>query len=175
MAFLMQADPEIRLTATELANPSVDIVPRRMLWSLVNDTSDAVRFASFVKLMQTGNPKWTSEALKAIRDDSFWVRRQMVQYLQEHPSEEARGAIRQAVTDQDPGVRAGALRAFGALEKPVTIEEVSNVLEDKFPEVQMALIDLALKKGITLPKATVDMLKASPDPAVVEKARSLPG
>lgn len=172
MTFLQEIDPQIRLAVTEGANTANPVVLKRLLWSAVNDPSDAVRAASCLRLIFSGKAREVAEGYKGIRDDSVWVRIAILKGLAAKPDEAHRGALRIAVVDLSPRVRAEALTAFGTL-KEVSLDEISNTLEDKYPVVQRALIQLAKAKNLTLPKNALDNLKASIDPKVVEMAREV--
>ena len=82
-------------------------------------------------------------------------------------------ALRMAVADKSAIVRAAALKAFAALEATTTTEEIANVLDDQDPNVQLALIDLAKKKGVKLPPATLSAMSSSQDPRVSSAAKGL--
>ena len=92
------------------------------------------------------NPGHSPEGYKGVRDDSRFARKVVVEYLIAHPSEENRNALRIAIADRSPQVRALALEGFAALEKGATADEIANVIDDPDPTVQLALIDFA-KKG----------------------------
>jgi HEAT repeat protein len=147
MAFLIETDPAVRLAATKGANTGVDDVCKRLLWSAVNDPSDEVRAWSCLKLIQSGNSKYVPEGNKGVRDESVGMRRRLLELLRENPSEAARPALRLAVADTDPTVRAAALRAFAALPGPVERAEVQNTLADPDPRVRQALEALRRAKG----------------------------
>jgi HEAT repeat protein len=70
-------------------------------------------------------------------------------------------------------VRVAALRAMAALEKGATDEELAPALEDTHPEVQLAVIAYAGKRGTKLPPAVVERLRTSPFPRVQEAAKKI--
>jgi HEAT repeat protein len=175
MTFLQEIDPEIRLAVTENANVQNPVVQKRLLWSAVNDPSDSVRAMSCWKLIKSGNAKNAAEGYKGVKDDSFGVRRELVDRMGADPSPAHRNALRIAVTDLSPSVRAAALRALATQPGPVTPEEVANVFEDKFPVVQLALLDLAKAKSLALPKSALTTMKASIDARVVQRAQEIDG
>jgi len=173
MAFLEQVDPAIKLAVVRSADPADDDHMRKMLWVAVNEWSDTVRAAADIKLIQSATPTYRSEGYKGVRDDSRLVRLIVLEHLQASPSEDHRNALRLAVTDRSPAVRVAALRAFSALEKGATTEEIANVLEDRHPDVQLALAELAKKRGLKLPEKTRALMAESPDPRVVEASKGL--
>ena len=173
MTFLQELDPQVRLAVTRVANIKNAVVLKRLLWSTVNDPSDAVRAESAWRLMQSGQPKEVSEGYKAVRDESVAVRLDLLQRMEKNPAEAHRGALRLAVTDLSPRVRAAALRALMTQPGTVSLEEVSNTFEDKFPVVQLALLDLARAKSLTLPSNAIETMKSSIDPRVVERVRGM--
>jgi HEAT repeat protein len=165
-AFIIQDDPEIKLAVTRTANPTEDNEVRKLLWSAVNEPSDLVRAESDVKLIQASDPAARSEGYKGVRDDSTTVRLYLLKYLEAHPAESHRAALRLAITDRSPRVRAEALLAFGALDKGAEPDEISNVMQDRDPGVELALIALSKKRGLKLSDQTRQLMVTSPDPRV---------
>jgi HEAT repeat protein len=173
MTFLQETDPQVRLVVTRGANTQSSVVIKRLLWSTVNDPSDAVRSESAWKLINSGKAKEAAEGYKAIRDDSVGVRLNLLSRFASNPGEGHRGAIRIAITDLSPRVRAAALLALSKQTGEVALDEIANTLEDKYPIVQLALLDLAKAKSLSLPANAAQALKASIDPRVVEGAKGL--
>ena len=173
LAFINGNDPEIKLAVTRHADPSRDEDVRILLWSAVNEPYDMVRAQSDIKLIQSQAPANRTEGYKGVRDDSKFVRLQVLQYLASQPKEEHRNALRIAVADRSPMVRAAALNGFAALDAATSLDEVANVLEDSSSTVQLALIDLAEKKHLKLPQKTIDAMLASGDPRVATAAKGL--
>jgi HEAT repeat protein len=173
LAFIQQADPEIKLAATRLADPTREYDMRKVLWSAVNEPSDAVRALSLIKLMQSPTATFKAEGYKGVRDDSRFVRLQVLDWMAQNPDEAHRGALRLAVTDRSAAVRAQALRAFASLREPTTLDEITNVMSDQDSEVQLALIGLAKAKGLKLSAETLGAMRNSSDPRVVEASKSL--
>ncbi len=151
MTYLQTSDPAVRLAAVRGANASIGLVCRRLLWTAVNDDSDAVRAASYLALLRSPVPSFVEEGAKGVRDDSKAVRLAILDSLRSSPMEAARGALRIAVTDLNPEVRAAALRAFAAMQGPVAPEEVSNTAADPDPRVRAAYRELAAAKGLRPP------------------------
>ncbi len=175
MAFLQEVDPAVRLAATQAADSSQEYVCNKLLYSAVNDPSDAVRAWSNFKLTQSPIPNFKREGYKGVRDDGRFARMILLEQLAAHPSDEHRNALRLAVADTDPEVRALALKAFASIPGGVAADEVSNTFEDHDPGVQYALVELALGKKLALPKKTLDELRASPNQKVASKAKELGG
>jgi HEAT repeat protein len=175
LEFLNQNEPEVRLAATNLADPKFELACRRLLWGSVNDPSDAVRAASYLQLFKSTIPKFRDEARKGVSDDSAEVRLEVLKAFSAKPAEADRATLQQAVTDRSPNVRAAALRGFCKLTGPVTVDEIGNVIKDDHAEVQLALIALAVEKKIQLPAEAVSRLKASSDANVSAAAQALSG
>jgi hypothetical protein len=173
MTFLQENDPMVRLAATQGARVENPTVLRRLLWSAVNDPSDAVRAESAWKLINSGKEKEVAEGYKSVRDDSVGVRLELLQRLSSNPAESHRGALRIAVVDLSARIRAAALNALAKQPGEVVLDEVSNTFNDKFPIVQLALLDLARTKNLKLPANAVENLRASIDPRVVDRAKGL--
>lgn len=85
ITFLNDVSPEVRLSTTELEDPKLELPCRRMLWSAVNDPSDAVRAASYIQLLNSPIAKYRQEGQKGVKDDSPWVRAQVQKALQKSP------------------------------------------------------------------------------------------
>ena len=166
LAMLQQDDPIIKLEVVLNTDPQDETDLRKLLWSAVNEPSDLVRATSYAKLISSTVNGMKSEGLKGVRDDSWWTRTLVLRFLEQNPSELARGPIRLALTDREPRVRAAALNAMSALEK-VTLEDLQSCLADPHPLVDVALVNCSKKHTIDLPPATVEMLKRRPDIAVV--------
>lgn len=147
MAFLHEKDPGVRLAVVKAANVTLEEVCKRLLWSAVNDPIDEIRAWSCMRLIQSGKSTFVSEALKGVRDESIGMRTRLLSLLKNQPTETARPALRLAVTDAAPSVRAAALEAFAVLPGPVRQEEVENTLADRDPRVKRALADLRRAKG----------------------------
>lgn len=149
MVFLSEIDPGVRLSVVKLANPKIDDVCRRLLWLAVNDPSDEIRAWSCLRLVQSGMAKYANEGLKGVRDDSVGMRRRLLELIRLNPSEAYRPALRLAVADASPTVRAEALLAFAKSPGEVKREEVENTLNDPDPRVQAALAELRKAKSIS--------------------------
>lgn len=148
MAFLHEVDPAVRLAVTKAANVGNEEVCKRLLWSAVNDPLDELRAMSSYRLIQSGKANYVTEALKGIRDDSVGMRRRLLELLRANPIEGARPALRLAVADTSPEIRAEALRTFAAWPGAVRREEVENAFRDQDPRVIAALSELRQAKGL---------------------------
>ena len=175
LAFIDQTDPVIKLAVTRTCDPTDEYQMRKLLWSAVNETSDLVRAESDIKLIQSPDASFRAEGYKGVRDDSRLTRRIVLAYLIQHPSEANRSALRLAVTDRAIAVRVDALRGFASLEKGAQPEEVANVMEDRDPDVQLALIDLAKRRGLKLSDQARAAMTASPDERVRSAIKDFPG
>jgi len=171
--FIRMTDPAVRLEVTKGSNPTYTVPASNLLWTAVNDPSDLVRAAAYIKLIESSNASHRDEGYKGVRDDSILVRLSLLEYLRKTPKEMNRKALQTAVADADPEVRAAALAAFQALEGQVTIEEIQNTLTDKDPRVQNALVELALAKKLTLPADTIATLRSSLNTQVAIRAKGL--
>jgi len=175
MAFIDQVDPQIKLAVTVTCDPADEYQMRKLLWSAVNEPSDMVRAESDIKLIQSPDANFRTEGFKGVKDDSRATRLAVLDYMQRNPNENNRAALRLAVADRSPEIRAAALRGFAKLEKGAEPDEIANVMEDKDPEVQLALIALAKTKGLKLSDATKAAMAASPDERVRNAAKDLGG
>jgi hypothetical protein len=163
---LRQDNPEIKLAATSELDPTNSDDVSALLYSAVNEPWDRVRADSDIKLVQSDSEKARTEGYKGVRDDSWFVRVYLLDWLADHPKDDHRDAARIAVADRSPRVRAAALRLFAALPGAVSPDEIQNVLEDRNPEVQLQLLALAKKKDIQIPADEMAAMKTSPDKRV---------
>ncbi|HRK20920.1 MAG TPA: HEAT repeat domain-containing protein, partial [Fimbriimonadaceae bacterium] len=148
MAFLHEVDPGARLAVTLAANVSNEEVCKRLLWSAVNDPCDELRALSCFRLVQSGKANYVTEGLKGVRDDSVGMRIRLLELFRGAATESVRPALRLAVADTNPTVRAAALDAFSALSGPVRREEIENAFADIDPRVQASLAQLRRVKGL---------------------------
>jgi HEAT repeat protein len=166
MTFLYQDDPELKLEVTKTSDPNDSYQWKKMLWSAVNEGSDAVRLASYEKLTQSNDPTAAAGGFAGVKDDSIEVRVKLLQFLKNHPSEANRDALRQAVADRSARVKAAAIEAFSTMPKGATKAELGAALEDEHPVVQLALLTLGRSKKFALPDSVLATIAASPDPQV---------
>lgn len=166
MTFLQEIDPCVRLAVTQGVGVDLDLVNRRLLYGAVNDPSEAVRAASYVKLIESGLAEYRVEGYKGVRDESEAVRLAVVRHLADAPKPEHRQALQLAVTDARASVRAAALAAFARLPGEVAWAEIENVGSDGDPRVQRALLALAKGKALAVPAAVRQKLAQSVDPEV---------
>lgn len=167
LTFLRHTDPLERERAIQVIDPKDgDAMRQYALWHAVNDPSDAVRAAAYLKLVSAPDAALRTEGFKGIKDDSVGVRLRLLAAFAANPSEDDRAALQSAITDRSARVRSAALAAFAALPKKATTDEITNVLTDRNPLVQLALAQFAKKTGMQLPQETLDLLKNSPDPKV---------
>ncbi len=146
-----EIDPVVRLGIAQVADASIELVARRLLYAAVNDPYQWVRSACYKKLIDSPIKSIQDEALKGVRDEAVGVRIDLLRAMAAGAKEDYRPALRLAVTDPVARVRAAALRAFATLPGPVEPNEVKNVMEDQDPEVHKALLQLAKAKGFQVP------------------------
>jgi HEAT repeat protein len=161
-----QEDPIIKLAVVENTDVKDETDMRKMLWTAVNEPSDRVRASSYERLAMSPVPNMQAEGLKGVRDDSWWTRVLLLRFLKDHPLPTARGAVKLGLTDRSASVRSAAIEALAAFDK-VTLDELKPCLDDANPQVDLALIQLAKLQKLQLPDSTLEILKKSPDPAVV--------
>jgi HEAT repeat protein len=141
--FLSQQDPQLKVHVTRLVDPKDDFQMRRVLWSAVNEPSDAVRAESGLKLIRSSNAEWRAEGWKLVRDESVGARLHFLAGLSSVDlpefAEEARAALRLALTDRSPRVRATAVRALIRVSPKTVVEDTSAVKADPHPWVREAL------------------------------------
>lgn len=114
MVFLQEENPATRLAVTRQANPKIELVSRRLQWSAVNDPSDAVRAASFAKLLQSGQEKYIAEGRKWIHDPSREVKIEVLSSITLLKLASESASVLSALSDPEPWVRVQAIRAAKA-------------------------------------------------------------
>ncbi|MFW5697436.1 MAG: hypothetical protein ACOCX1_02620, partial [Fimbriimonadaceae bacterium] len=171
ITMLQEIDPRIRLLVAQNADAELDLVARRLLFTAVNDPSEWVRLASYRTLLGSSLEQYRDEAVRGVRAPTYFVKSRLLESMIDEPKEEHREALRLAVVDQDPRVRALALRGFSAQPGEVSVEEVANTLTDDNEQVIAALLELARKKNLTLPPEVIERLSQSQDPAISDTAK----
>ncbi|MBS1714116.1 MAG: hypothetical protein JST30_07235 [Armatimonadetes bacterium] len=144
---MTEPDPVVKTEIARRADTGIDLVARRLLFAAVNDPSEVVRASAYARLIDVKDPGLQSEALKGVKDDSPTVRTYLLDVMRLRAKEAYRPALRSAVVDTDPRVRAMALRAFATQPGPVQPDEVRNAFSDPDPLVKKALEELAKAKG----------------------------
>ena len=152
MTFLHDIDSAVRLAVTEHADQKMELVNRRFLWNAVNDPSEQVSATSYAKLIESPFKDYRLEAYKGVRESRLMIRLFILNAMAKHPLEEHREALRLAVVDECPEVRASALKAFAALPGKIEVEEIENTLYDPNPDVQNALAILIKAKNLPVQK-----------------------
>ncbi|RYH14650.1 MAG: HEAT repeat domain-containing protein [Alphaproteobacteria bacterium] len=170
MAFLPQNDPEIKLATTLTADANDDYQGRKLLWSAVNEPSDAVRLESLRRLSYSSIKEFQAEGLKGVRDDSVGVRIGLLQAWAERPQKEHLPGIKIALNDRSPRVRAAALEALAKNPEPVDPNDLQAAFADPDPQVGLAALRLTKAKNIAPPVETLDRWRMSPDPKLRQAA-----
>jgi HEAT repeat protein len=145
----------------------------RLPWSLVNETSDRVRLASAIKLIQSPVAKFQTEGFNAMKDDSAWVRERFAAYLADHPTEAHRASLRIGVVDASVMVRLQAVRGLAALLEPLTVPEIQPAFTDKYPEVVVAVISAVKARNLVVPEAVRKEWRESKYAAVRDAEKTL--
>ena len=92
VTFLLAPEPEVKLAVTRaIQHPNAEEI-KKLIWSSVNEPSDAVRLASFVALTESDDPTAKAQGREAMSDDSWWVRQQYATHYQTDPLVQAKAA-----------------------------------------------------------------------------------
>jgi HEAT repeat protein len=166
LSYLQQVEPRIKLAATISADPTREYDMRKVQWSAVNEPSDLVRLISLEKLIQAAEPAFRADGYKGVRDDSTWVRQELLAWMGANPAEAHRPAISLGLADSHASVRAAALRALARQATPLTLADLTTATTDRYPVVQIAVLEVANQNKITLPESAINLYKASLDPMV---------
>lgn len=148
--FAKDADAVVRLAFVTNAKVTDDLVARRVQYLAVNDVSESVRLAAALRLINSESAQLKKEGLASARDDSWWVREQILLSLDKPDEPDVRNAIRQGVADSDARVRAAAILALRSASK-VDLRELGDVATEQDPRVIRALFELQRAGKITLP------------------------
>jgi|GEM_PF-2896310 len=173
LALLRDISPDVRLDAVALTKLDLELANRRLLFTAVNDPSEAVRKAAVVRLLESPIPEIRQEAARAVRDDSPAIRIAVLNAIQARPHAQWRATIQLGLADISAPVRAAAVRAFAAQPGEVDLAALGAVLQDADPRVQAALLDAVAQFKWPLPATAWDTFRMSLDPEVAQRAREL--
>jgi HEAT repeat protein len=136
--FLRSLVPAVRFRTVELLDMASAGDRSAAQWHAVNDPSDMVRAAAYVKLVNSGDKALIEEGYKGVRDDSRFTRVLVLNALAANPKPEHRGAIDVALTDRSATVRVAAINALKALPGEPTKDELDLIGADQHPDVRAA-------------------------------------
>ncbi len=173
--FLRSENPALRGSVVRFADPKIMSDRGALEWHALNDPSDAVRSAAYMKLIESGDAAVAAEGYKGIRDDSRYARIQLLNLLAAAPKAQHRPTLIVGLFDTSPWVRAAAIDALAMQEGAVTLEELGTLTQDLHPQVLLALAALSTKKSLKLPAETIAAMKESPDKRVRDAAVTLQG
>lgn len=160
----------VRLEVAKRGKIDQPVVSRRLLFMAFNDPSELVRATVLSRLLDSPIDTIRTEAHTGVRDESPRVQIMLLERMKERANAQDRAALRIAIIDQNPAVRAAALDAFTAQPDPIQPGEVQNLFQDDSEAVQLALVRASLAGRLALPEATVTRLKQSPHAAVRQEA-----
>lgn len=158
----LQEIPELRYAALMPATTENPDERQKLLYTAINDPSDAIRAFAADRLLDAKEPAVRSEGLRGTADDSAWVRVLMQRALARRANPELKSGVLKGLADPVGMVRAEALRALAALGPPDPAE-IAGALNDPHPDVLLALAELAKAGKVTLPEVTKARIAASPD------------
>jgi HEAT repeat protein len=177
LVYLRDPEPVVRLATVRGIRLEDDLIGRRILFSAVNDTSEAVRLAAWLRLMESGRPEWRGEAVRAIRNETLANREALARHIGGwDPSDEAAAtAMGIALSDPNPTVRAALVARLGAAGLSAASRVRETILADGSPFVQREVLLLARDGAAALPEEYVRTVAQSAYPKVAEHARRLLG
>lgn len=156
LAFLRDVSPQVRLAVAKMVKPSEELIAKGLLWSAVNDPSEAVRSACLARLLGCPFPEIAADALRAWKGEVAPVRIHVLDQVQDL------ALARSALADSTPEVRAAAWRAVARLE-PNLVESGLTLKEgEQDPLVLRTVASLNRR----LPARIEEILAKSPDLAV---------
>jgi len=149
--FFDDPDPYVSAAAVTAASADNALVARGLLYASVNSPWDAVRVAALLKMAQSSNDSLRREGWKGVRDDSDRVRAEFISGAPADRPEFAE-ALKAALADRFPSVRAAALRRYASLDRAKRpSEDLSLIYSDVSPEVVSALADAVKLKQLDAP------------------------
>lgn len=143
ITMLPDPEPAVRFAVASTANTDLDLVRRRLLFTAVNDTNEAVRAAAYQRLLLSKDVASIEEARKGVRDESKRVRVILLDTMARMGKEENRGAIRIGLADRLAEVRSAALKALYALPNGASQEEIAPLKNDTHPMVRAVFDGMA--------------------------------
>jgi len=148
LAMLPDPEPENRRAICQEVDLKMDLANRRLLFMAVNDPVEEVRIAAYRNLLTNGLDEFRAEAMKGVREESPYVRSEVLRAMSNKPDAAYRRYILIGLSDKDPRVRYAAIEALWQQPGDIRREELESVLQDPDEEVRKAAIALAKARGI---------------------------
>ena len=148
LAMLRDPEAETRRSISSQVDLKMDLANRRLLFVAVNDPVEAVRIAAYRNLLTNGLTEFKAEAMKGVREESPYVRHEVLKVMGEKPDPGFRRYILIGLTDRDPRVRLIALESLGKQPGTAVREEIESVLQDPDEEVRKAATAFAQARGL---------------------------
>ncbi len=183
--FLSDFDPQVRLHAVLAMSGTDQKGLGKVLYVAVNDGSDAVRLAAYIKVFQYGETTLQSQAMSGFSDSSWWVRANLIESCAQLAvstgfksglnQSQLDASINEELKDANPQVEAAAINALGITgATTVSSQQLASLQDILHPTVQLALIQAAIKCGWKLPDDIKNDLLGSQDFQIVQLAKKLP-
>jgi hypothetical protein len=169
VSFLRDGEPSVRLAFVASADLSNELVARRLVFAAVNDPSEEVRAVAAERLLSAEASEFRSEALRASREESRYVRTRVLDAFAAKPAADQRPFIAQSLLDPIPSVRAAAVRALAAQAAVATPDEWQSLRSESAPEVLLAIADYCEVRNVPAGDAIRQNLQSCPDPRVRER------
>lgn len=160
MAFLLCVEPEVKLAVTKSADASFAEVRQKLLWSTVNEPSDAVRRESFFKLWPGPNDPIGNADSLGLKDDSFGVRIAILDRM--GGDDRFKNLVTAALADKVPWVRSAAVDSLARMNG-VTWESIRILVGERDLDVLRSVALLARKHSVALPSELWDRMATGPD------------
>lgn len=172
---LIDAEPAVRETVAEVADPNDEALSKRLLFLAFNDVSDSVRLAATRKLLQSKESRVRAETLKLVRDDSVYVATSVLKLLADQTDAADLDAIRLALVDRRPLVQACGLLVGAQRAGDWTTDDVRPTFKSTDPRVQEALLTFAVARPKTVPSEVLEKIASGNDAWLAERAKRILG
>lgn len=173
LVYLRDPEPAVRLAVATKIKLADELIERRLLFAAVNDTSEAVRLVSWMRLLQSERPEMRDEAFRAIRNETLANRIQLAARVGQYQGADNRygTGIQVALGDRDARVRAAVVEALGSRGIGPEAKTREAILQDESAFVQHEFLKIALGAKIALPDDVHERLSRSPYPVIRDLAQ----
>ena len=158
---LMLGDPNpgVRLAATEALKSRAKLAGSKLIYAAVNDPSELVRAEAYRNLILGGPANLLNEAMRGRTDESWVVRKRVLETLGESKQEGALTLIGLSFSDRNYIVRDVAIRMRGNFTEAISAEELASLEAETHPVVLKAIKELFARKNIQLGTGLKEKLK----------------
>jgi len=173
MVFLQEVDPMVRLEVARNADVNIDPVDRRMEWGSVNDLSAVVQAYCYAALIRSDDPVMRSRGYAGLKSKMAEVRRIIAESMGNDPRAEHVQQLVALLSDENPFVRAAALKSLFKIPGQRSFEEMTTLMSEEYDVVLEPLLMQAREGRITLPRAMLERLSMHRNDSIRRIAKEL--